>query len=324
VVKATRPDLTVVAPAFPAWGRTTLNGFQCSQGQPLSEWRSPGLASGKAGEGQGSNLVDALQNEFAKRVCLFRRSSLKKGPAATAKQMGSARSRGYAFQVFDAVEDDDLKTIVLASCRLECKLLWTGSAGLARYLPLGWGYSMTSKGAGPRPARPQPVAEPVLVISGSFNPANAAQFDRLQRGGASLLWIEDEDAADRAQTRAKLDQACQDLAADVDVAISVRLNRVLRSADHTQRLQDALQLAALQCLRLRPLAGMVLVGGDTAMKLYRKAGAAALRIEGEVQPGIPCGRWIGGLLDGQPLVTKAGGFGQADTLAKAVAFLKGE
>jgi len=324
VVTVARPDLTVVAPAFPVWGRTTVEGFQCSQGKPLFESRPPGSTPGTGTDERESNLVDRLQTEFGKRVCLFRRPSLKKGPAATAKQMESARSRGYAFQVFDAIEDDDLKTIVLASCRLDCKLLWTGSAGLARYLPLGWGYSMTSKGAVPRPAVHRPTAAPVLVISGSFNPVNASQLECLLRSGLRLLWVEDEDSANSAQTRAKLDQACQALQAGIDVALSVRLNKPIRSADHMQRLQDALQFAALHCLQLRPLAGMVLVGGETAMKLYRRAGAAALRMDGEVHPGIPCGRWIGGLLDGQPLVTKAGGFGQADTLAKAVAFLKGE
>ena len=324
VIKVARPDLTVVAPAFPAWGRTTVEGFQCNQGKSLFESRLPVSASGKATEEREPNLVDRLQTEFGKRVCLFRRPSLKKGPAVTAKQMESARSRGYAFQVFDAIEDDDLKTIVLASCRLDCKLLWTGSAGLARYLPLGWGYAMTSKGAVPRPAVHRPTAAPVLVISGSFNPANASQLECLLQSGVSLLWIEDEDSANSAQTRAKLDQVCQALQAGIDVAVSVRLNKPVRSADDMQRLQDALQFTALQCLQLRPLAGMVLVGGETAMKLYRGAGATALRMEGEVQPGIPCSRWIGGLLDGQPLVTKAGGFGQADTLAKAVAFLKGE
>ena len=119
------------------------------------------------------------------------------------------------------------------------------------------------------------------------------------KAGASLLWIEDEDSANSAQTRAKLDQVCQALQAGIDVAVSVRLNKPVRSGDDMQRLQDALQFAALQCLQLRPLAGMVLVGGETAMKLYRGAGATALRMEGEVQPGIPCSRWIGGLLDGQ-------------------------
>jgi uncharacterized protein YgbK (DUF1537 family) len=91
-----------------------------------------------------------------------------------------------------------------------------------------------------------------------------------------------------------------------------------------QRLQDALQFAAGRCLAASDNIGLILIGGDTAIKLFRNLQAEAIRIEGEVQPGVPHGRWVGGRLDRQPVVTKAGGFGQAETLAKAVAFLKGE
>ena len=69
---------------------------------------------------------------------------------------------------------------------------------------------------------------------------------------------------------------------------------------------------------------MILIGGDTAIKIYRSLDAAAIRIEGEVQPGVPHGRWVGGRFSELPVVTKAGGFGQADTLVTAVAFLKGK
>jgi len=56
--------------------------------------------------------------------------------------------------------------------------------------------------------------------------------------------------------------------------------------------------------------------------VYEKTGASGIRMIGEVQPGIPYGQWIGGLLDNQPVVTKAGGFGQADTLTRATEFLR--
>jgi uncharacterized protein YgbK (DUF1537 family) len=321
MVRTVQPELVVVAPAFPAWDRTTVDGTQCYQGKPVPETRTSGLASTETRAGQVfPNLFQVLQSQFGKRVCLFKRSAYKKGPAALAKQIETALFRGYAIQVFDAVHDDDLKTIVMAGCHLENRVLWTGSAGLARYLPLGWGCS-------PKPhvqgfeRRP----EPVLVINGSLNPMNAEQIHHLQQArSAPALWIEDEDSENSANTQAKVGEVLNLLQGGMESVVSVRLNKPIRSAAQLQRLQDALQFAALQCLHSRKLAGTVLVGGETAMKLYRKVSAAALRIDGEVQPGVPYGLWIGGLLDGQALVTKAGGFGQPDTLVKAVAFLKGE
>ena len=58
------------------------------------------------------------------------------------------------------------------------------------------------------------------------------------------------------------------------------------------------------------------------MKVYESTGASGIRMLGEVLPGIPYGQWIGGLLNKQPVVTKAGGFGQADTLITATEFLR--
>jgi uncharacterized protein YgbK (DUF1537 family) len=320
MVKVTQAEVVVVAPAFPEWGRTTLDGIQLCHGRPVTEVRSTQTATEAPPASGPADLVASLHERFGRRICHFRRPFLKKGPAVIAKQMESASFRGFQIQVFDAVTDDDLKTIALAGCRLEQRVLWTGSAGLARFLPPAWGYPMQ-----PANLRLTQAVQPVLVISGSLNPANAEQLERLKESAsASLLWIEDEDSDNSAQTLAKADQVLSALKAGRNAAMSVRLHKPIRSAAHLQNLQDALQSCAIRCLQAGLISAAVIVGGDTAMNLYRKIGASALRIEGEVQPGIPCGRWVGGFLDGQPLVTKAGGFGEADTLVKAVAFLTGE
>jgi D-threonate/D-erythronate kinase len=264
--------------------------------------------------------VDPLQSQFGQRVHRFSRPALKRGPAPLAGQIQTALFRGYSVQVFDAHEDDDLKTLVMAGCRLENRVLWTGSAGLARYLPLGWGCSVKAAVQDPR-REPGPV----LVINGSLNPVNAEQLGALEKNrSAQVFWIEDEDSENSRDTQVKLGNLCRSMETGADAALSVRLTRPIRSAAQLQQLQDTLQFAALQCVKSQTPAGMVLVGGDTAMKLYRRVGAKALRILGEVQPGISYGSWVGGVLDGQYVVTKAGGFGEPGTLVKAVEFLRGK
>jgi uncharacterized protein YgbK (DUF1537 family) len=229
--------------------------------------------------------------------------------------MDTARFQGFPFLVFDAEVEEDLKTIVLAGCRLERNILWAGSGGLARCLPLGWGLRKRQRDT--HHSCPQ-----TLTINGSFNPTNKEQLSSLEQVGTKVCWIDDEDADDGSRCRAKVESLLRLMDEGKDVALSVRLNKPIRSASHLQGLQDALQFAAAHCLASVDKIGLVLIGGDTAIKLYRNLHAGAVRIEGEVQPGVPHGRWMGGRLDGQPLVTKAGGFGQPDTLAKAIAFLK--
>nr|MDA8217235.1 hypothetical protein [Dehalococcoidales bacterium] len=77
---------------------------------------------------------------------------------------------------------------------------------------------------------------------------------------------------------------------------------------------------------LRPgdWAGMVLTGGDTAVALCKALGVGALAIEGEVEPGVPYGRLLEGPLAGLLVVTKAGGFGSPEAIAKAISFIRGK
>jgi len=233
--------------------------------------------------------------------------------------MDAARFQGFPVLLFDAETDDDLKTIALAGCRLEQRILWAGSGGLARCLPRGWGLR-----AEVSPNKAHPSSSQTLVINGSFNPTNKDQLTTLGQAGTMIYWIEDEDAENRALCQRKVEKLLKALENGNDIALSVRLNRPIKSAGHLQRLQDTLQFSAGRCLTAQRNIGLILIGGDTAIKLYRNLEANAIRIEGEVQPGVPHGRWVGGRWNDRPVVTKAGGFGQADTLAEAVAFLKGK
>jgi D-threonate/D-erythronate kinase len=319
MTKAVKAEIIVVAPAFPAWGRTTVDGIQCVQGRPVWESRFHALPHGDAPVApEPGNLVQALQAQVGNRVRHFRRAKLKRGAAAVAEEMEAAQFQGFPFVVFDAETEEDLKTIALAGCRLERRILWAGSGGLARSLPLGWGLRARTQQTGYHVSCSQ-----TLIINGSFNPANKEQLACLEQGGIAVCWIEDEDAETQALCNRKTERLLTLLEHGSDAALSLRLNKPIRSSAHLQRLQDALQFAAGRCLAALGNIGLILIGGDTAIKLSRSLDAAAIRIEGEVQPGVPHGRWIGGRLNEQPVVTKAGGFGQTDTLAKAVAFLKG-
>ena len=61
--------------------------------------------------------------------------------------------------------------------------------------------------------------------------------------------------------------------------------------------------------------GLMLSGGDTALLVCRLLGVEGIRLEAEVEPGVPLGRLLGGVGDGLAVVTKSGGFGAPSTLA---------
>jgi D-threonate/D-erythronate kinase len=61
-------------------------------------------------------------------------------------------------------------------------------------------------------------------------------------------------------------------------------------------------------------AALFLSGGDTAAFACRALGVESIELRGEILTGIPRGTLCGGDLDGLPVVTKSGGFGDARAL----------
>jgi D-threonate/D-erythronate kinase len=66
------------------------------------------------------------------------------------------------------------------------------------------------------------------------------------------------------------------------------------------------------------ISGIVVTGGDGARALVDAFEATGIKLRDEVTTGVPIGTLVGGLGDGLPVVTKAGGFGNQDTLVQAV------
>lgn len=316
VMAVVRPDLAIVAPAFPAWGRTSRGGRLLLDGRPPPP--RPARGAGTSGI-DSANLWGRLRAEFGSQVELLGRHLLRRPAAVVEKHIRTARRKGHRVLLFDIESDSDLERLALTGRRLDEAVLWVGSAGLARFLPLSWGRSPT--GAAP----PGPEARgPLLLICGSLNPVNKAQLEQLDRRGlATVVTLWDEDTESPLRAESKLNSALEALARQRSAALCLRLEQRIRSRGHLQRLQQALQSAAGRLLDTGALGATILVGGDTALKVYEQCGARGIRILGDVEPGIPWGRWIGGRLDGLPLVTKAGGFGNPDTLCDIALFLTG-
>ena len=51
--------------------------------------------------------------------------------------------------------------------------------------------------------------------------------------------------------------------------------------------------------------------------MLRGLGATGLRLAGEIEPGLALGTLVGGPFEGLVVMTKAGGFGDADALIRA-------
>ena len=197
----------------------------------------------------------------------------------------------------DAETDRDLAAIVAAGKRLAPPVLWCGSAGLARALA----------GAAP-PVAPVP-GEPFLALVGSGHPAARAQLDRIEDAHPELWIAVREGAAEAEEVR-----SC--VAARGAALVTFLLPDYLFDAEASRRLAAVLAELAP---RLDPPEGLFVSGGETLRGLAEAVGTQAFEVTGEVMPGLPASRLRGGRWDGVAMVSKSGGFGGPDLLARLFA-----
>jgi uncharacterized protein YgbK (DUF1537 family) len=212
--------------------------------------------------------------------------------------------------VADAERDADLEALVRALPD-PARVLWAGSAGLA--LALGSVYSgPCAETAGVQRA---PV-RPVLVVVGSLSGVAREQVRRLVEAYGEVdipVHGEESNAVQKA-----IGAARGALAGGTCAVVHSPEERVASSESVLGELAEVAALLSEEGL----FEGLVLTGGATAVWVARRLGASGIRLEGEVETGVPMGVLVGPRP--YPIVTKAGGFGEPDTLVGAVETLSRE
>ncbi len=289
---AARRDLTIVAPAFPAAGRTTVCGTQLVNGVPVDETEMRNDPRTPVREAH----VPTLLSEAFPSVGTLGVDDIA-DPARVRRVLEESEC-----VVADAVLDSDLEALVRAVPD-PAGALWAGSAGLA--LALGSVYP--GPRAGDAVAQRAPF-RPVLVVVGSLSGVAREQVRRLVGeygdiavpvGGEGTL-----ENAVAATGEALAGQAC-----------AVVHSPEERNASGASIL-DSLAEVAARLSEDGHFEGLVLTGGATAVGVARRLGASGIGLTGEVEAGVPIGALIGP--NTYPVVTKAGGFGGPDTLVGAV------
>jgi uncharacterized protein YgbK (DUF1537 family) len=304
--------LVIVAPAFPETGRATIDGHVLVKGIPLentSLWKL-------AGSTRSADLP-AILADVGFRVGAATLEQVALGSEALQRRLAKWADAGCGAIVCDAQTEDDLLTVAAASLILPGKLLWVGSAGLMRALVRAREGEVTTTSAPMWAA----AARPILIVVGSASSVSHTQFDVLEeeQGVMSLSILpsvlRESSVHERVQTYAQtLDLA---LASGSDVAVAIRGGEI----DLEEGPQLAAALAKLIAPRLSQVGGLIVTGGETARAILEQVGITGLRMQGEIEPGVPVGRSIGNIAI--PVITKAGAFGDHTTLKRCLAILRG-
>ncbi|WP_406864920.1 four-carbon acid sugar kinase family protein [Streptomyces sp. HUAS MG47] len=271
----------VVAPAFPAEGRTTRHAVQYVRGVPVH--RSE-FARDPVHPVTRSDLTAVLPAAVAVE------------PDDAAERLPGLLDRGGLF-VCSATADADLDRIVAAVPRPD-EVLWVGSPGLAAALARHHAQPEGSPSV-------LPVARRPLCVVGSANPATRSQLARLRAEAHADGVVAGPDPLATAAALRRLTAPVLTLATPDD-----------RIAPTAARALAAAMAAAVRALAADgTVDALVVTGGETAAAVLHALEATGLDLVDEPEPGVARGTLLGGPA-ALPVLVKAGGFGDDVTLVR--------
>jgi len=301
-----RPRLAIVAPAFPGTGRITVNGSIVMGGVPLEQtplWaREHTYAT--------ANLAEILGTVGLSAEVIPLQVGAQGAEAIHARLKG-ALQRGIAGVVCDARSEADLAALAVASFPMAEEVLWVGSGGLAAALAV-------LEVPTPKPARitlPAGARKNALLVVGTLAEASRLQSKTILDAGlvehvpippASLFagpcspdW--------QKQAKRLADLLAADVLLELEKVANPDLSRGAELAD---------RLAEFAGTGLNRFGALVATGGDTLYALLSRFKIHGIRLVEEVEPGVPFGMTVGELA--VPLISKAGAFGDPDTLRRCL------
>lgn len=294
-MEATGRKRAVVAPAFPASGRTTEDGVQLVHGVPVHETelardprnpvRESHLPTILAGIGPVASLGVEDLDELSVRQAM----------------------EDHRIVVAGAETDEHLEALAAAVSE-PSKVLWVGSAGLAG--ALGAVYPGTHVGDDVPPLAPY---RRVLAVVGSRSEVSREQ-------SARLITVAEE-IEEVLVSRGGVEEASRAARGVFGTGKSVLLRPNEEKGDPEVVVRELAEVSA-GLAEEGLFEAMILTGGDTAIGVARRLEGEGILIEKEIEAGVPVGVFIGRW----PcrVVTKAGAFGSPDTLETAFRHLVGE
>ena len=313
----------LVAPAFPATGRTTVAGEQRIGDRPVHLTE---MAHDPVTPVRISHIPTLLSERSRHGVHTLSLEVIDGGVDAITNEL-AALPPDVRYVVADAVSDSHLDALAELVLR-DDRILPCGSAGLAAAI----GRHLAAQ----RPHRAH-SADPVdcdiddgglsarsgglLFVVGSKSPRALRQIQTVEAGAPwvkhvpmlleSLAHTGGDPRGDRPLD---IEALAEGIAAAVTSSGVAALYPVGEEPVAPERITAALASITRAAAAISPIGAFLLTGGETAAHVLAGLGAIALEIRAEYEPGICVGRILGGVAAGASLITKAGSFGSGQLL----------
>ncbi|MGN8646195.1 four-carbon acid sugar kinase family protein [Gracilibacillus sp. HCP3S3_G5_1] len=323
------PEFVIIAPAFPAYGRTTKDGIHFVNGVKLSDTEA---AKDPKHPVKESFIPRLIENEIGETVGLLTKEDIK--GSALFEKLQSFNQENIQYVVCDAESQAELLEMAQKIVSIAENIIWAGSAGLAEALPevLGIGQQVE--------ARSHTISEHVMTVCGSLSQVTQRQV-RFAAEQADVTAIELDPVqmfTDKWETLREgyITDCVKGIQSGNDIVVYVPSNDQVR--DHVKQIGIEWNLSGYQIgeqisqaigeivvevtAKSKHLSALVLTGGDTAKDVARQLGGIGFRLIKQLEAGIPLGTLLGTEKEFK-VVTKAGAFGNQQSIYQAMQVLKG-
>ncbi len=318
-------DICIFTPTFPSHQRITIGGYLIVNGRPLglSKYYSGDLKAGEA-----SFIPFLLKQQTSLSIARIDFIDVIKGQEVIFKKLNKLYQEGNKIIVVDATEEVHLKDILNSILKFEGSVLYAGSAGLANYFPESYNKNRSLT------LNIEKIEGPILIVGGSRNPITSSQISHL-RGEIDFfeLDIDIEQILSNRKTILEhyltdsitITKNGQHLVIHTDPLYNdkEKINKKLMQKYNLSfrelelAIRNFLGELTAKIVRNSPVRNLILTGGDIALGVCSALGIQNLNIVGELLPGIPLS--TANLKNfNLKIVTKAGGFGEKDTLFKLI------
>ncbi|MWV46304.1 four-carbon acid sugar kinase family protein [Paenibacillus sp. HJL G12] len=333
VVSVHQPEVVVIAPAYPKMNRETIAGYQYVNGQPVSETEFGRDPKTPVRDSFIPNLFQ--QYVDVNRICLIGQEQLNGPSEQLMNEIAANIAEGRTWFICDAKTDDDLIVIADVFSRVKKRTVWAGSAGLIEYLPDALQLDKASDRA-----KEQLAISKTLTVSASLSHVTKQQLE-LVRTMPGTCFVEIDPVELIRQTYVVQDvlDALADESDKKHFVLFVDASEKNRKATKVLETELSLSKTDISEAISRELGkiaheivnsfddirGLILTGGDTAKAVCNQLDMNQMQLYTEVEVGLPLGKLKNAA--GTSMywtVTKAGGFGNEDSLVNVLKYMSGE
>nr|WP_204115143.1 3-oxo-tetronate kinase [Shimia biformata] len=307
-------EIALICPAFPINGRSVYMGHLFVGQELLSD--SP-MRHHPLTPMTDSSLVRLMTAQSRKRVGLVSHDHVKNGAEAIEEKLIKLALDGCGYAVADAIDNRDLRAIGRAA---QFHKLITGGSGVAMGLPANFGISPSEAAT----AMPR-VAGREIVLAGSCSVATRGQIAFVKDRWPVMKLDVDAIAAGEDVAGAAVDWANQRPAtapaliyasADPD---EVAATQARYGVEKAGAMVEETFANIARTLSQTGFGRFVVAGGETSGAVVSGLDIRALKICGEIDPGVPWTQTTDGTEIA--LALKSGNFGTPDFFEKAFARL---